>query len=123
MEKENKKVSIETMTGAGKEIELVGRTYTILPVTIKDMKYVIGEDDKDENLIITNKKATEEEDFNWQIFGINITDEKRKKTFLHIINNYVFYKGYPMTEELLIEHNWSFKEIGQFLLKWSQVSD
>lgn len=123
MEKENKKISIETMTGAGKEIELVGRTYTILPVTIKDMKYIIGEDDKDENLIITNKKATEEEDFNWQIFGINITDEKRKKTFLHIISNYVFYKGYPMTEELLIEHNWSFKEIGQFLLKWSQVSD
>ena len=29
----------------------------------------------------------------------------------------------PMTEELLVEHNWSFKEIGEFLLAWSQTSD
>ena len=38
-------------------------------------------------------------------------------------NKYVYYKDIPMTEEMLIEHNWSFKEIGEFLFTWSQISD
>ena len=122
---EDRKVSIDTMTGAGKTIELVGREYVILPVNIEDMKYIIGDDNPDEKLIILDKKKFDEgkEGLDWQLFGINLVDPKRRKTFLYIINKYVFYKGVPMTEELLIEHNWSFKEIGKFLFVWCQVSD
>ena len=122
---EDRKVSIDTMTGAGKTIELVGREYVILPVNIEDMKYIIGDDNPDEKLIILDKKKFDEgkEGLDWQLFGINLVDPKRRKTFLYIINKYIFYKGVPMTEELLIEHNWSFKEIGKFLFEWCQVSD
>nr|DAN13464.1 MAG TPA: hypothetical protein [Caudoviricetes sp.] len=122
---EDRKVSIDTMTGAGKTIELVGREYVILPVNIEDMKYIIGDDNPDEKLIILDKKKFDEgkEGLDWQLFGINLVDPKRRKTFLYIVNKYIFYKGVPMTEELLIEHNWSFKEIGKFLFEWCQVSD
>lgn len=125
---ENKKISIETMTGIGKNKKIAGREYVILPVNIKDMHYIMGNENSDENLVILDRKKIEtEEDINWQLFGLNITDEKRKSTFLYIINKYVYYrindKEIPMTEELLIEHNWSFKEIGEFLFTWCQVSD
>ena len=120
---EKSKVSLDTMTGVGKTKKIAGREYTILPVNIIDMHYVIGEENPDENLFILNEKALKEENNNWQLFGINITNEKRRKTFMYIINKYVYYKGVPMTEELLIEHNWSFKEIGEFLLTWCQISD
>ena len=56
-------------------------------------------------------------------FALFAIDEKYKKSFMYIINHYLFYKDRPMTEELLIEHNWSFKEIGQFIFKWCQESD
>ena len=123
MSEEKKTVSLDTMTGVGKIKKIAGREYTILPVNIMDMHYVIGEQNKDENLFILNKEALKEDNNNWQLFGINITDEKRRKTFMYIINKYVYYKDHPMTEELLIEHNWSFKEIGEFLLTWCQISD
>lgn len=122
---EEVKVNIDTMTGVGKIKKIAGREYTILPVNIRDMHYIIGEGNTDEKLIILNKKSLEEgnEDINWQLFGYNITDPKKKESFLYILNHYVFYKNIPMTEDLLIEHNWSFKEIGEFLYTWSQISD
>lgn len=121
---EENKVSLDTMIGVGKKKQIAGREYTILPVNICDMHYIMGENNKDENLIILDKKTLEKEDeVNWQLFGLNIIDEKRKKTFLKILNKYVFYKEVAMTEEMLIEHNWSFKEIGEFLFVWSQISD
>lgn len=127
--KENKKVSIETMTGIGKKKKIAGREYLVLPVNIKDMHYIIGDGTEDGvKLIIIDKKNLEEEkDLNWQLFGLNITDKERKETFMNIINKYVFYcsgdEKIPMTEDLLEEHNWSFKEIGEFLLYWCQISD
>ena len=33
--------NIETMTGAGKKITLVGREYEVLPIKIEDMKYIL----------------------------------------------------------------------------------
>lgn len=121
---EENKISLDTMIGVGKKKEIAGREYTILPVNICDMHYIMGETNQDEKLIILDKKSLEKEDgVNWQLFGLNITDEKRKATFLKIINKYVYYKDIPMTEEMLIEHNWSFKEIGEFLFAWSQISD
>ena len=127
--KENKKVSIETMTGIGKKKKIAGREYLILPVNIRDMHYIIGDGTEDGiKLIIVDKKNLEEEkDSNWQLFGLNITDEARKKIFIDIMNKYVFYcsgdEKISMNEELLEEHNWSFKEIGEFLLYWCQLSD
>jgi len=125
--KESQKISIETMTGVGKKKKIAGREYYILPVNIRDMHYVMGAENAEENLVIINKKTLEEEDVNWQLFGLNITDEKRRKTFMEILNKYVYYlvgdEKIPMTEKLLIEHNWSFKEIGEFLFTWCQVSD
>ena len=128
--KENKKVSIETMTGIGKKKKIAGREYYILPVCIKDMIYVIGngiENDEVKTLVIVDKESLDKEEVKWQLFGLNIVDEERKKIFLKILNRYVYYcmgdEKIPMTEELLVEHNWSFKEIGEFLLAWSQTSD
>ena len=54
-------------------------------------------------------------------------DTFKRKIFLNVINKYVYYcvgnEKVPMTEELLIEHNWSFKAIGKFLLAWCELSD
>jgi hypothetical protein len=123
-----KKVTIETMTGIGKKKKIAGREYLILPVNIMDMHYIMGTDNPEEKLIILDRKQLEkQEDVNWQLFGLNITDPKRKESFMYIINKYVYYcinnEKIPMTEELLIEHNWSFKEIGDFLFSWCQISD
>jgi len=121
---EEKKTSLDTMLGVGKNKKIAGREYTILPVNICDMHYIMGEENKEDKLVILDKKALEEDkDISWQLFGLNIIDEKRKATFMKIINKYVYYKEVPMTEELLIEHNWSFKEIGEFLFTWCQISD
>lgn len=127
MAKENKVVSIETMTGVGKKVKLAGREYTILPVTISDMHYVISsgrEDDVQTRLIIVNKEQiTEDDNSTWQIFGLNIVDEERRKIFMKMLNKYVYYMDHQMTEQLMEEHGWSFKEIGQFLYYWTQISD
>lgn len=121
---EENKVTLDTMIGIGKKKKIAGREYTILPVNICDMHYIMGENNTDEKLIILDKKSLENEnELNWQLFGLNITDAKRRETFLKVINKYVYYKDVPMTEEMLIEHNWSFKEIGDFLFTWSQISD
>lgn len=119
---ENNKISLDTMTNVGKKKTIAGREYTILPVNIRDMHYILGDED-DRILMLDKKKLEEDDDLNWQLFGLNIVEENRKKSFLYIVEKYVFYKDHPMTEELLIEHNWSFREIGEFLFTWSQVSD
>ena len=126
--KKEQKISIETMTGMGKKKKLAGREYWILPVNIKDMCYVMGESEDTPKLYIIDKKSIEEKDeLSWQLFGLNITNPEIKKVFMYIINKYVYYcvgdEKIPMTEELLIEHNWSFKEIGEFLYTWVQISD
>lgn len=120
---DNKKTSLETMVGMGKQKKIAGREYTILPVNIKDMHYIIGEDTEEKLIILDKKSLEKDEDVNWQLFGLNIIDKKRKKIFLEVLNKYVYYLEKPMTEELLIEHNWSFKEIGEFLFVWCQISD
>jgi hypothetical protein len=126
--KKEEKISIETMTGMGKKKELAGREYLILPVNIKDMCYIMGESEDTPKLVIIDKKKMEtDDDLSWQLFGLNITNPEIKKIFMYIINKYVYYcvgdEKIPMTEELLIEHNWSFKEIGEFLYTWTQISD
>ena len=120
---EEKKISLDTMLGVGKKKQLAGREYTILPVNICDMHYIMGEEEENKLVILDKKALEKEEEITWQLFGLNLTDENRRKVFMKIINKYVYYKEVPMTEELLIEHNWSFKEIGEFLFTWCQVSD
>lgn len=126
--KKEERISIETMTGVGKKKKLAGREYYILPVNIKDMCYIMGDSEDTPKLVIIDKKKIEtDDDLSWQLFGLNITTPEIKKIFMYIINKYVYYcagdEKIPMTEELLIEHNWSFKEIGEFLYTWVQVSD
>ena len=125
--KKEERISIETMTGVGKKKRLAGRDYYILPVNIKDMHYIMGDDDSTKLVIIDKKKIETDDDLSWQLFGLNITNPEIKKVFVYIINKYVYYcvgdEKIPMTEELLVEHNWSFKEIGEFLYTWVQVSD
>lgn len=127
MGEKGKVASIETMTGVGKKVTLAGREYTILPVNISDMHYIIGsgnENEEGKKLIIVDKKQiTEDDNSTWQIFGLNIVDEERKKIFIKMLNKYVYYMDHQMTEQLLEEHGWSFKEIGQFLYYWTQISD
>ena len=126
--KKEEKISIETMTGVGKKKKIAGREYMILPVNIKDMCYIMGDSDDTPKLVIIDKKKMEtDDDLSWQLFGLNITNPEIRKVFIYIINKYVYYcvgdEKIPMTEQLLIEHNWSFKEIGEFLYTWAQVSD
>ena len=125
--KKEEKISIETMTGVGKKKKLAGREYYILPVNIKDMHYIMGDDNSTKLVIIDKKKLETDDDLSWQLFGLNITNPEIKKVFMYVISKYVYYcvgdEKIPMTEELLIEHNWSFKEIGEFLYTWVQVSD
>lgn len=113
-----KTYNIDTMTGIGKKVTIAGREYEILPINIEDMHYIVG-NDEEERLLILDKKNVEETN-NWMSFGLNIINEKRKEIFIKMINKYVFYKQNPMTEELLIEHNWSFKEIAKFIYIWIQ---
>ena len=115
---EKKVYNLDTMVGAGKKITLVGREYEVLPIKIEDMNCIFSENEK-ERIIIPDKKAIETGEISWSMFGLNVTGEK-KDLFIKIINKYVFYKEKPMTEELLNEHNWSFKEIGTFLYYWIQ---
>lgn len=126
--KKEEKISIETMTGVGKKKKLAGREYLILPVNIRDMCYIMGDSEDVPKLVIIDKNKIEtDDDLSWQLFGLNITNPDIKKVFMNIINKYVYYcvgdEKIPMTEELLIEHNWSFKEIGEFLYTWVQISD
>ena len=122
---EKKTISLDTMLNVGVSKTLAGREYKILPVNIEDMQYIMGED-SDNRLIILNRSQIEnpeEKDITWQTFGLNIVDEKRKNILLKMISKYVYYKDIPMTEELVIEHGWSFKDIGEFLLTWCEASD
>lgn len=126
--KKEEKISLETMTGVGKKKKIAGREYYILPVNIRDMCYIMGEAEDTPKLVIIDKNKIEtDDDLSWQLFGLNITNPEIKKIFIQMINKYVFYcvgdEKIPMTEELLIEHNWSFKEIGEFLYTWTQISD
>lgn len=118
MAKEDKTYNLETMAGIGKEKKIAGRTYKILPVNIEDMHYILGEND-DERLFIVTQKNIENKEVDIKVFGYNVLEPKRK-IFLEIINKYVYYLDKPMTEELLIEHNWSFKEIAEFIWFWTQ---
>ena len=108
---------IDTMTDAGKKITLAGKEYEVLPIKIKDMKYILSENE-DVRIFLPDPEALKK-DADWMMFGLNVVGE-RKETFMKIINEYVFYKKHPMTEELLNKHNWSFKEIGKFLYFWTQ---
>lgn len=139
MEEEEKKGNLDnldTMAGIAKKKTIAGREYEILPVTIEDMHYILGTDEdlkadvenrtnykKSTTIYIVSKADIEANVDAWQLFGFNIVDENRKKIFMDILHRYVSYKGHPMTEKLLIEHNWSFKEIGEFLFTWCQISD
>ena len=118
MAKENKTYNLETMAGIGKEKQIAGRTYKILPVNIEDMHYILGEKEE-ERLFIVTQKNIESKEVDIKVFGYNVLEPKRK-IFLKIINKYVYYLDQPMTEELLIEHNWSFKEIAEFIWFWTQ---
>lgn len=115
---EKKEYNIDTMTGVGKKMTLAGREYEILPVNIEDMHYIIGENEA-ERLLIPTQKSLEAGEVLWSVFGYNVQGNL-KPIFLKIIGKYVFYKEKPMTEKMLIEHNWSFKEIGRFLSFWVQ---
>ena len=96
--KEEKKVSFDTMANMGKVKQIAGREYTILPVNIEDMGYIIG-DDPAQRLVILNRKQIENPDdkADWQVFGLNIIDPTRKAIFMKIINKYLYYKDEPMT--------------------------
>lgn len=122
--KEGNKVSFDTMANMGITKQIAGREYKILPVNIEDMGYIIG-DDPAQRLVILNRKQIENPDdkADWQVFGLNIIDPTRKAIFMKIINKYLYYKDEPMTEERLIEHGWSFREIGEFIITWCQESD
>ena len=117
--KKERTYNLETMAGIGKKIKLAGREYEVLPVNIADMHYVFGEEENKARLHIFDKKSVEDGEIPYSYFATNL-EGKSKSVFLEMVNKYVYYLGKPMTEDLLIEHNWSFKEIAHFLWFWIQ---
>lgn len=118
MAEENKIYNLETMSGIGKVKKIAGREYKILPVNIEDMHHIIGED-ADQRLYIASKEDIEKKEVDIKVFGHNVIGPK-KEIFLKILKKYVYYLDKPMTEDLLVEHNWSFKEIAEFMWFWIQ---
>lgn len=112
------KHTLETMTGMGKKINLAGREYLILPINIVDIPYIMG-DQSEVRLIILDKKDLEEDPTKYLLYGHNVIGD-RKALFIRMINKYVYYLDKPMTEDMLVEHNWSIKEIQKFLEVWIQ---
>ena len=118
MAEENKIYNLETMSGIGKVKKIAGREYKILPVNIEDMHHIIGED-AEQRLYIASKEDIEKKEVDIKVFGHNVIGPK-KEIFLKILKKYVYYLDKPMTENLLVEHNWSFKEIAEFMWFWIQ---
>lgn len=118
--KEKREVSLETMAGVGKEVEIAGRNYTILPINIEDMHYLFGDNAEERLLLFLDEEGKEK---NTHImYGSNLVG-KKKDIFINMITKYVYYCKEPMTEKLLVEHNWSLKEIKTFMDAWIQISD
>lgn len=124
-EKENKMeldelvpISLDTMACVGKKIKLAGREYTVCPVNIRDMHFILN---SGELYIPISTKGNEEDEMALQLVGINITDESKAKAFFYVVEKYCRYNNVPVTKELIEEHNWSFKDIKNFLVFWSQV--
>lgn len=114
----NKAISLDTMACVGKSITLAGREYKVCPVNIADMHYVIN---SGELYIPIDSKDEEKEKLAVQLVGINVTDEKKAANLFYIINKYARYNDTPVTKELVEEHNWSFKDIKDFLVFWAQI--
>lgn len=124
-EKENKMeldelvpISLDTMACVGKKIKLAGREYTVCPVNIRDMHFILN---SGELYIPISTKGNEEDEMTLQLVGVNIIDESKAKAFFYVVQKYCRYNGVPVTKELIEEHNWSFKDIKNFLVFWSQV--
>lgn len=124
-EKENKMeldelvpISLDTMACVGKKIKLAGREYTVCPVNIRDMHFILN---SGELYIPISTKDNEEDEMTLQLVGVNIIDESKAKAFFYVVQKYCRYNGVPVTKELIEEHNWSFKDIKNFLVFWSQV--
>lgn len=114
---ENEIVSLDTMACVGQKLKLAGREYTVCPVNIKDMHFIINSGE----LYIPIDKKEEKDDIALQLVGINVTDEEKSKNLFYIIKKYVRYNEMPVTKELVEEHNWSFKDIKEFLTFWAQI--
>lgn len=110
-------ITQETMSAVGKEAELAGKKYLIAPISIADMHLVIN------NVLflpILDKENVED-----IYYALNVTDEEKSKVFFEIVEKYCKYNNgkVAVTKELVEEHNWSFKDIKQFLKVWLQISD
>lgn len=124
-EKENKMeldelvpISLDTMACVGKKIKLAGREYTVCPVNIRDMHFILN---SGELYIPISTKDNEEDEMALQLVGVNIIDESKAKAFFYVVEKYCRYNNVPVTKQLVEEHNWSFKDIKDFLVFWSQV--
>lgn len=116
------KISLDTMACVGKKKILAGKEYTICPITIEDMHYIFG--NGEDKLFIPDKNTFDKKEVSIQIFGYNIIEEKKKQTFMKILKKYVMYNDTPVTEQMIIEHGWSFKDIADFLYFWiGEVSE
>ena len=113
-------VYLDTMACVGKKITLAGKEYTVCPVNIRDMHFILN---SGELYIPISSKEEEEEEGNMalQLVGLNITDESKARNFFYIVEKYCRYKDIPVTRKLVEEHNWSFKDIKKFLTFWSQI--
>ena len=67
--------------------------------------------------------SKDEEDIAEYLYAINVTDEEKSKVFYEVVEKYSRYEGNPVTKELIVEHNWTFTDIKNFLKAWLKVSD
>lgn len=118
-ERKTKEISIDVISNIGKKIKLAGHEYTIVPINISDMNIVIN------NLLLLPISTKKEEELADYYYGLNVVDEKRAEIFFYITEKYLKYgkENAPVTKELIEEHNWTFRDIKDFLKEWIQVSD
>lgn len=113
-----KEITLDTMTKVGKKAQIANREYTICPINIEDMGIVMkGE------IYIPTEKQLENKEVTIEFFGLNVTEESRAEKFFYVVEKYTRYEGQPVTKDLVIEHNWSFKDIKDFLYNWVQISE
>lgn len=121
--KEDKKekkeyISLDTMLNVGKKIKIANKEYTVCPVNIQDMHLVM---DAGELYIPLDVEGEKKKELQLQLVGMNITDENMAKNFFYVLEKYARYNDSPVTKELITEHNWSFKDIKEFLQFWAQI--
>lgn len=113
----------DTFSNRGKDIKIGGRDYRICACTFEDAwiylerRLIVWSDMKE-----TDKDEKDEFSFKFQramYYNFHTGYQYIEK----IVCKYLLFKEKPMTEDLLQNHDWSVKDLSDFLEAWVKISD